>query len=697
MASPLTFNPSDSAWRSWQCPPSAAPDYRIVGWLNEAAEEGQAWLKNQRGEVDFKKALDVISGLDTIVRQPSSDYRSKVNPNRLKRNIREIVFALSKLRPIWAYGTANSALKGNADMFNKILKSLYLEEFFDISICKALAYAAATATGWVNPVYRRDMYGTGKGHIALDTYGAPCVLPCQLPSDGDFQNAYAVTILKELPIAMAHGMFPQHQASLVPTESRYWYMHDAVRHSAKGNVWQRIAGKVFRQPGSEALADLLIPIRYTYVIDLSINTTKQPIQMGEPGASWSYTVPYIGQDIPVGKDKNGAMLHRKADENDARLYPYRRLLIADDKTKLYDGPGFDWHGMLPLAPFCLDSWPWEPIGFSLVHDAYELNEADKELTRGNMDKARAQLDMSLAYDTNAISEKEARALDPMLPRGRYGYDGNATEPGKPPFTPVVPEAIIKIDPTTLQFQKDMIQQPMDHQVALTDVVNLAKMRAVGSMDEIQKIMEANGPIIEGLSRSMEKPMRDIGEMVKYLILQYMPTSAVVQRVGATGMEMSVIDFDPTSLVPSHMPGEDPEQASPTARVARARNFADNLKFLITPGTLHEMSQMVMKLGLIQLKKAGVKISSQTIAEAWNISNYGGFGDGTEVEKFQAEQEADLLFAARMQAIGADAGLGQPPGGAAPGKQPEGRPATNAQPPQIKNKDGGARSTISTSG
>jgi hypothetical protein len=700
MSNPLQFNPdAHSQYREWQCPPSAAPDHKIVGWANESTEEGLAWLKSQRGQLDFRKALDVISGADTASpRQQSSDYRSKVSANPLKRNLREVIATLAKLRPVWGYHTSNAAYKNQADMMNKILRSLFLEQFFDRSISDALAYAAATARGWINPVYSRDMYGTGHGAIQLDAYGAPCVLPNQLPANGNFQNAYAVTILKELPIAMAHGMFPQHQAVLKPTESRYWYMNDGVRAAAKGNLWQRMAGRFFRAPGSEACAELLIPIRYTYVIDLAINTTDKPITMGEPGSSWSYTVPALKQDIPMGLDpRSGTMTFRKADENDARLYPYRRLIISDMQTKLYDGPSFDWHGMLPLASFCFDAWPWEPLGFSLVHEGYELNEAIKTIDRGNMDKCVSQLDMSLAYDTNAISEKEARTLDPMMPRGRYGYDGNATEPGKPPFTPIVPESIIKIDPTSLQL-RDMFKASMDEQLAIRDVMALAKLRAVGSMDDIEKIVEANGPIIEGMSRSMERPMRDIGNMVKYLILQYMPVTTIMQYIGAFSTALEVMDYDPTSLIPSHIPGESPDQPSALNRIQRARIFANNLKFEIMPNTLHEMSQITMKLGLIQLKKAGVKICSQTIAEAWNISNYGEFEGATELERFRSEQEEDIETAARMQAIGAAAGLGQPPGAPGPGgKKPEGRPSTDAKPGKIQSKDGGARSTISTSG
>jgi hypothetical protein len=130
-------------------------------------------------------------------------------------------------------------------------------------------------------------------------------------------------------------------------------------------------------------------------------------------------------------------------------------------------------------------------------------------------------------------------------------------------------------------------------------------------------------------------------------------------------------------------------------------FADNLRFFILPNSLHEMTQMAMKLGLIQLRKATVKIDSQTIAEAWELPNYGTLQGNTIIERYQAEQEMDLELAARMQAIAQAEGL-MPPGMNAPGaatapqKPQEGRPPSGQAAPKLVSKDGGARSTIAES-
>jgi hypothetical protein len=352
--------------------------------------------------------------------------------------------------------------------------------------------------------------------------------------------------------------------------------------------------------------------------------------------------------------------------------------------------------MFPGVSFCPDSWPWEPIGFSMVHDGYEINEAIKEIDRGNMDKIRCQLDMPVAFDKNVISMKEARAFDPMQPRARLGYDGTATEGS--PWQPAIPPEILKVEPESMAY-REVLSNALDAQMAINDVAALAKARAVGSVEQLEKIMELQGPIIADMSRSMEPPMRDLGNMVKYLVLQYYTTPRVMQIVGIDGVAPQVFDFDPASIVPSHLVGESPDQASPSSRIVRARTFADNLRFFILPNSLHEYHQMEMKLGLIQLRKAGAKISSQALAEAWQVSNYGTFDGSNEIEKWQSEQELDLEFAAKMMAIkGALTGGegGQPPGGAAPGKNPEGRPPSGQAAPALKQKDGGSRSTVTES-
>ncbi len=305
--------------RDWQCPSQATSDVRKRGWLNEATEEGQNWLRSQRGYVDWRKSLDIISGKADAPDQVA--YRSKIKTNRLKRNIREIVGGLSNIRPLWGFHSDNPAFIANASMMNKVSRAVYLEQFFDRSLKEVLQYAAATCTGWARPVYRRSQAGRGKGNIQLLSYGAPSVVPVQMPASNDWQEAYAVTLLDEMPIYMAHSRFPEYQEQLQPTTSQYWYAAE-IRTAASGNMWKRLFSGNFKRPAGSAMSDLYIPIRYTTIIDNTINKTGRMIPMGEIGSEWYYEVTSLGEEIPTGTGT-----YRNATPDDARLSPYRRLMI----------------------------------------------------------------------------------------------------------------------------------------------------------------------------------------------------------------------------------------------------------------------------------------------------------------------------------------------------------------------------------
>lgn len=683
-------------WRSWQVPPAATAESAKLGWLNEAVEEGEAWMRNQRGYTDFRKALDVLSG-KTESPLTLAEYRSKIGSNGLKRDIREVVGALANIRPWAGYHSDNKTFAANATMMNKVTRAIYLEQYFDRSLKEALQYAAATCTGWVRPLYRRGMAGTGKGQIRLMTYGAPCVLPVQLPSNNDWQEAYSVTLLDEVPIYMAHAMFPDHQDKLMPTSSRYWYSAE-IRRSAIGNLWRRMWTSPRRDVDS-GLNNVFIPLRYTTVIDLTVNSTGQMIPMGQIGSPWYYEVPSLGQEIQTGVDRDNRPIFRKADANDARLYPYRRLIISSQNCVCYDGPSFNWHGELDLVPFCVDDWPWEAIGFSLVHEGYELQAAEHEIERGVMDKIRAQLDPPLGYDINAVPAKQAKAFDPMQPRARIGFDGSMVDK---PFVTTTPPETYQVSAEVLQF-KSILREDRQYQLGIRDVVALAKARAMGKgHDEMDLKLEASGPIVRDISRSMERSLSRIGNQIKYLVLQYMDTPRLMQYVGEDEVTQEILDYDPLSLIPSHLPGEEPTGpdqrpiASRYTKLQRARWFADNLKFFMLPNSVHEITQMTHRLLLLQLRKAGLPIDSQTLFEACEVGNI------DEIKRrYWEEQEEMIHHAIRLQAIAKAEGqemdvlgmLTAGKGGSAKGKG--GRPSSGQAAPQLATK-GDMRSTIKES-
>lgn len=687
--------PTPTVYRSWQCPRWDAREADKIAYLNEACQEGANWNKSQRGYSDWQKGLEIIAG--RIAQDKVLQYRSQLTGNRLKTNIRVTVEGLSAIRP-WGGFRSYDAYQKQAAFMNSTTRALYLNGFWDQSIKEALQWASVANTGYLRPVYRRNMGGRGHGDIILDSFGQPSVLSVQMPANGDMQQAYATTLLDEKPIWMAHGMFPDFQDRLKPTSSKYWYASE-IRGAAVANNQRRPWWNPFRrqQVTGNELSDCLIPIRYTTINDLSINTTGQTIPMGEPGSPWAYDVPSFNADIPVKKNEDGTTETRKATINDARMYPFRRLIISSESCVLYDGPAFNWHGELDLIPFCLDKWPWEPMGFSLTHDGGPMQDAIDAIDRGIMDKINADMDRPLAYDINAVTKREANIVDLMQPRQRIGFDGSSVDK---PFSQIAPDDVYKVSAEALAFRKEL-QQDMDYTLQSRDIVELSKARALGKgIDQLEALLAANGPLVKGMSRSMEKSVSMLANQVKFLICQYMDTSRLIPYINESELEATVFDYDPASLIPSHLPGEQQQDpttkeliGSPTQRVQRARWWAENLVFTLTPHSIHEIHQMTYRLMLLQMKQRGMHIAECDIMEANDIPDVDRAAGTTTQERFWNEKEKEITWMAKMAL--ATQGSGIDVQAAMGGARPVGRPATAQSAPALQQK-GDGRPVVSES-
>lgn len=691
---PLSFaSRSNDGDRSWQAPPFSARPAERLAFCKDQKQIGEQWIESQNGYKDIPRAVDIISGANDI---QVSETRSNINTGRLKRDAREVIGGLCNVRPFWGYGSDSKFYEAWASMMNKTARAIYLESFFDRSLKGALQYALITGDGYLWPKYTREKYGRGQGRIKFDYLGALDVLPVQMPRDNNLQEAYIVTISDFVPVAKAHSMFPMFQDKLKPVAKRRY------RGTSTAGRRMSLAERFRFGARRDSFQELYCEINYQYILDCAINTTGQKLHMGQENTSWYYEVPSIGDDIDVRDPISGQVYRRKAGIDDCYIYPRRRIMVFNDDVLLYDGPNWDMHGMVPLCRFSLDRWAHEGGGQILLKDGYEYQHAINQLERGAQTVANARLRPGLTYDIGAggqVNSQTAEGLDAFAPDTRIGIDTSGGT-DKPAFNTIAPEWLYEV-PEFIFKLLERHDGGMDFTLGLGQIQAMAKMRANVGADSVEKILEASGPIVMDISRDMEKPLQECGQMVKYIILQYMTTARVMNYIGEDGLTPEAFDYDPESLVPSHMPFEAKKFAtgepSDTPKIARLQHFADNLHFNITPYSVHEITQMSKKLGLIQLKKAGVWISSETIATAWNIPNYGNIPGNTEIEKYWAEKQLELARMEQLKEVmqGLSGGAPGGPGGGGPGNQP-GRPSTFASSPELKSKDGGARSTIATS-
>jgi hypothetical protein len=698
---------------SWQAPPFEVGDDKKLAFCKQCISSGIKWNEDQCTTDDLSRALDILSGKSGSA---LSGKWANITTGDLKRDIREIIETLANIRPIWGYQTDNDAFRAEANMMNKVTKSVYLESFVDRSLRDALQFGAVSGGGFLSPGYSRDKFGAGEGQFVFMPLGQPDVLPVQLPRNRDYQKAYVVTLAVLMGVAEAHARFPLFQSKLKPfAKKRYGKTQGGEqRRGYDQNRW--------RMHSIETQLEQFCDIYYTYILDLRINygalddegkpildedgnPVGKELEMGQQNTSWYYKVPYVGQKIKTFK--NGQVTEEAATEDDCRVYPMRRLMITCDAALMYDGPAFDWHGMVPLIPFYLDDWAWEGTGYSLFRGTASTQDAIDDLVRSVYRIAMSRANPGKSYNTDItsggsgakVTSRQAEEMDPFAPNQTWGVDGDTKEPVMRPPMPEwcynVPEWVLKVI--------EILQNSISKQLGLDQIQALAKLKA--NIDNPEKLLDAEGPVAIGTSRSMEQGLRDLGVMMKFLIIQYMTTARTMQYVGANGIAPEVFDYAPEMITPSHMPGEltiDAEGKPVKSNVGeydRAKYFANNLRYFITPHSLHYIAQKEMKLNLLALLGKGVPVDPETIAGQFDLPNWGSIDGSTIKEKVFAWAKEQVTEKAEIAKLEKALGLGAPPE-QGPGQGAGGGPKpTNKRNPKVKQKGtaSGGRVVLSTSG
>lgn len=661
---------------AYKLPPVEEDEEDRLGALKEFRQQGEAFNKQQRPYMDYDKALDIISGVDQ--RRPTS--LSNVKNNQLKRDIRENVASLSNMKPTWTYVTGDRKADERVHALNKRQQLWYYQTFADMRVREVFQYAGVFGTGYLSPGWKRKHWGYGPGDIELKVLGPRDVLPVQLPPDGNLQEAYLVTLRFETPINMARSAWPRDADKLIPDRDSPTGLMRASNQLLQFLSPALNVGPLTKGREHQNHAWPTVDLFWTYVMDMSINTTGKDVLMGEPGTSWSYTVPWLGKKIPDGTYSiNGPNL-RSAEAEDCLLYPHRRLIIWSNQGILRDGPSYDIHGMLPCVPFYFDKWAWENMGFSLVRDTASLHQAVTSLMRDIVDASKARLRPLVVYNENLISSNLAKRIDPrvqgiMIPANTDM--GKAFEPGFQPNYYDTPQHI----PDFMKWMQTQAKQMH----GLNDLTAIAKAKQIPNSDTVEKLLEMAGPLVQDMARLCESSMTQVADIWKGLAIQYYSTKDRLLKLGDDGVVEEDIDYESGSMIPSHMPGENPNFPSAYTYQQRCKYAIEGISTHTEPLSAHQITNITRRMTLLLAKKGGLPIDWWTEAKALEIQNFGPEPEGTKnvIERFIAQKHIERELAQEMQA-----GMQQ-------GQQP-GRPNSNQKPPQAAMKDGGTRVINKTS-
>lgn len=714
---PFELNRSTQEWK-----PCAKEE--LFSWSQQMIQDAQSFLRLQPAYKYISEGIDIINGDAMLGSQVQS--LSSVRTESTVRNTREIVAAQTNLRIIPTFKSEAEEYREQNTILNKGFMCWQNMTFADRALRQAWQYACVGGTGYIGERYDPNYYYRGKGDIVWDAYGPLDVLPLGLPPSLDLQGSYAVAMRKRMPIHQLWRMFPLQRdnikANRVTTMGKGMVIAQAVKFaSAVLKRWGQGARRT-----EEASTWDTVDVYYIYVDDDSVNETGMPMQIMGPdgawGTSWSYTVPYVGQEIPTGRVLSGGQPDtKKAKREDCLIYPNKRLLIATDSGILNPAPehqsSYRWDGKIPCAQFRADDWAWNFLGFPVTRYGQSLEKMAIELWRGVNDQMNLRLNPAGFYDRGSTAASVLETVNPRMPGLRVGLD-TMLNPADKQFTPMLPVQWTDTRPEIIECAAKILPAMIKEQMGVADVSAMARARQLPSGDSTEKLLEAMGPLVKDESRNMEKSIRLLGELWKSDWFQYATAKRRMQMLGPEGLAEEDFDFDPGTLIPltkemlpmtkgpdgswNYEPGSDirmPDLANGNV-FERARWHKGNFVFSVTPYSLHEFNSTTRKLFMLQLMKVGFPLSWWTLAEMFDVKDFGPCmvpdeGGGTrparnEIEKYIAQLE---IQARVSQAMGGGGGKGKGGKGQGPG-----RPETFQRAPVMEQKgaEGGTRATVRTS-
>ena len=672
----------------WQVPDFEASPLRRQDWVVEQIQEGEQWVDSQN-----------ISASESNLGLLSASGGERLKSNSLKSNIRKFVETISDIREIATYGSGADQFKSVVEMFNKVVNVVYQKSHFPRQSRQALQYAVLLKRGYLWPRYIRRDFGWGIGEIEFTPLGPREVLPSQVPTNNDIQGSYAVTVVECMGVAEAHARFPDDQAELIPiSRFKYTSPNQVRRHE----WWDRRYGTEKRD-----WEQRYCEIRHTFVRDLRINRSGNTLRMGDwandekgvpyPATSWSYEVPSVNSLMAWTNPDNGLAQSRKALPEDCRIYPNLRQIITNPGMvrPLYDGPAFDLHGMMPPVQYDVDDWPHMAIGFSLLDDIASVERGARSFLDLMYRVLRAKMNPIKGYDLNAgVPNDVLKNVDWLEDNGdTVGTDG---DPRKA-LTSLLPDSV-KVDAEDFKMYEllDKIEQKT---LGLNDLGSLAQLKFNLSSETADKLLETIGPIAKGIAGNLEVAHTKIAYMLKFMILQYFNTRKIMSYIGPDSTATEVFDFEPNSIVPSHMPWEkDTKKTSETDRLTRAKWFAQNFEAVSVPSFLLNVTQMQEQMKWLNFLQRGMPVSFSTAMKKLGVDNWGDTPGATEFEKYKHEQFELIDMKAKAAQVAAADGLGGDDKGKGQGRG-GGRPPSGKKPPKLEqrgNKTGNPRTVVSQS-
>ncbi len=676
-------------------------DQRVLGWLKEAEQEGDAVNQADPFYTRMAKGMAYVSG-DQLRhdRDAKLNYLPKIVVNESRKAMMAHTSALTDIKPLVAYATENPAFGVQAHLLNKLTIAWWITTAADMALADTAKYSWSSGTGDMETQW--DPHAGLGGNTILIARDPRDTLPLRPGNERDIQLWQGVTLRDERSISALrekwstkeHLLVRSKETSLGKVRGRFRQLVADVTSPA-GGTGDTLAGLSSTPANRRIPSTGGLVLRRTFMHDWTRNLTGKTIVMGRPGTVWAYRV------MP-----------------EQLVYPRGRLMVWVDAGVLDDGPSPYWHGLFPVSRLKLWDLPWHFFGLPILHDLMPIQDAINDTWHDFRVGIRKWMNPSVAYDRAAVSERFMKFYDPRSPGRKIALNSTGGDGFKHIDGP---------DPQVLQIAREAALDLTDKFRDLAGTKNIEQLLALRqspAADTVQKYVEALTPEIRQEGRQIEAFLRGPAEMVKSNMFQFMSKARRIQALGDAGQLLEDFDYDPDSLVPALKPtdpGYVKELDADLPRDQRAEFFMKTFVFKVEPGSLLAMNASERKLMDLQLARMGM-LDFWTLMESLGRGNAGVppelplppnkmppqdviaaqlRGPDNPSGKFVMDPETGQVLEIRPPQTITERLMAQAQLGIASTVNPAGRKASGQQSPQIKRKTeastGAPRPTISESG
>lgn len=657
---------------SWQVPPHDADPRMVQQWAESFIEQGGKWLENTRSLASLQQDIRLLSG----------EGKMAVRSNQLLPDINDFVETFADVRKICSYSTKLDAFKATAEVYNGFQQHIFDSSVFRKNMRTTLQWATV-GRGYIWPKYTVDRYGYGKGAVRFESLGPLDVVFDQLPASNDIQEAYAVGIIRPVPLVEAKARHSRFDDQILPINHYDWKKYGTLSTVRRMDFYSRWN---FQEEPSD-WARHYTELHYVFVRSLEQNNTGKALLFGKEGAPWHYRVPTMGDLIVTVNPFNRMPQSREAKEQDCLLYPQLRLIITCPTCPipLYDGCGFDWDGEHPPIPIDLSDTAWGVggIGPSIVSQVSSLERARRRLISTSTEVREVSMNPPMGYDLNAgVPQKQLNNLDLLRAQGvRIGTSGKPSDK----FHNMISEGMTNGAKDSME-QIKLINAAIEKTLAKNSIQALKDVKQGLSEGSFDKFMADMGPFGKGIVANEAAACKKIGGRLKTMAPEYYTEPQMMSYVGDDGTSIEIFSFDPAKLDPAS--GDTPYHTEGMTRRERCMWLADQIEVTANPADLlvstHQQDQLKY---MFFLQHPETKIVSKgTCAQKLDIHNYGDTPGNTEREKIMWEQEQEITQEIKLRQMAMEM-TGEPPA-PPPGKgqgKGGGRKPTNATGGKLEQK------------